>query len=167
MSSPPENIGTTAEALDLRSLCQQIQALLHQSWPGWDAIGALPGFSIHLRANEFPGDCVTFAFGVDRAVEDEGIMSQYVSVERPEPGDIVCYFGSGGLHYGVFLGENRVRSKFGLAHIYEHPMDVVPPMYGAVYQFLRKVHDTPQLEDPEELRRLDAAIERALKGVIY
>lgn len=147
-------------------LQEEVNRLMNMGKKGWDEIGSLPGFSIHRRASESRGDCVTFAFGVDRAVEDEDIMSQYCLVDNPQHGDIIWYIDGGLTHYGIYLGENRVRSKFGVAHVYDHPIEIAPHIFTKNINFLRKTKEKKPQETAKDLRLLEKAVQRALAGVI-
>lgn len=110
---------------------------------GWDAIGEIPGFSIYKKADECSGDAFEFVFG-ERVFSDELLekLNQYGVVDAPQLGDIVFYSGNGFSSIGIYLGDDRVRSKFGFAHVYEHPMRFVPAMYGESVSFLRKKDDS-------------------------
>lgn len=62
----------------------------------------------------------------------------YTEVESPQEGDVVFYFhGESPEHVGIYVGDGKVESKFGIGHIYKHPTESVPTYYGTP-RFFRK-----------------------------
>lgn len=80
--------------------------------------------------------------GLYKASAEFLITHGYQAVDIPEPGDIACYgesvpelpFG----HFGIYLGEGSVRSKFGDADVFDHPWYLVSSSYGDKIFFFRK-----------------------------
>ena len=62
-------------------------------------------------------------------------------VRTPLRGDLVTYFAlqniEHSLHYGIYLGEGMVESKWGEGGLYHHPIFFVPHIYGDGVQFRR------------------------------
>jgi hypothetical protein len=57
-------------------------------------------------------------------------------------GDIVLYFGDPGFkHAARFLEHDRVRSKWGTGHLYEHALWEVPSPYGNDIHFFKPLSD--------------------------
>ncbi len=44
-----------------------------------------------------------------------------------------CPRGNGENHIGIYLGDDRVESKFGYGHVYRHDINSVPQNYGPYY----------------------------------
>jgi hypothetical protein len=126
----------TAEGMDgpereRRLLRQRIDQLLEQK--NYDGIGNLPGFRIVDRTeNRSPKEyCSGYVFGNDKGIgwgnieEKDNVIGTYnkVNITDAQKGDMVVYFDDQGnyQHVGFAEGNNRVRSRFGIAHVYEHP----------------------------------------------
>ncbi len=108
----------------------------------YDDIGQLPGFSLIDRAENRPGaDCDVYVFGAVELIRPgkENVHAHYKQVDKPEAGDIVFYYDADGnwQHTGLASGPETVVSKFGLAHVYEHPVNAVPTFYGNTVKFYR------------------------------
>jgi len=114
----------------------------------FEGIGKLPGYRV-LDRESAVYDCATYALPDSRwADEDvEALLERdYLRVSQPETGDIVAYSSKGkNTHFGILVGKDRVRSKFGVGYVYEHPVDVVPTMYGRVSDYYRRRATIPSL----------------------
>lgn len=106
-------------------------------------------------------DCGDFAFNTANLPQytiingntDPGVLlhrdlPELKLVHEPEKGDVVLYFSNMGhqlnfvAHWGIVTdGQNTplVQSKFGRGHVYEHPLGLVPTIYGNGISFFRKV----------------------------
>jgi hypothetical protein len=65
--------------------------------------------------------------------------------EEVEKGDLVFYFSEDGRikHAGLVVGDNRVESKWGLGHLFQHGLFEVPESYGTRVRFFKKIdYDT-------------------------
>lgn len=90
----------------------------------------------------------------ERSLEPRGLWDNplpflsdhgYTETDSPKPGDIVAY----GLvidrddgqrvamfnHYGIYVGEGRVTSKFDMGHVFQHGLHQVPTNYGSQIAF--------------------------------
>lgn len=72
------------------------------------------------------------------------IARGYLSAINPSDaldGDLVFYFDAQGQfrHAGIVKGENRVVSKWGTGHLYEHGLLEVPESYGTQLRFFRSL----------------------------
>lgn len=134
------------EEMILRQNRLKIKALLYEGKE--DEIEKIGGIKILKRAENrphhksLPEDCVWYVFGYDRSYkaawgEAEKIIAQGEETTQPAAGDYVFYFDSDGnfMHVGISLGGDRVRSKFGIYHVFEHPQKLVPTQYGDVIKF--------------------------------
>lgn len=110
-------------------------------------------------AAQHPGkDCHAYAFGSQGPVADEvgNGYAGYVEVQEPREGDLALYYKRTRRvrnffdpsmeevelalkHSGVCLGNKMVRSKWGQGHVFEHPVDLVPVIYGDEVMFFRRV----------------------------
>lgn len=108
-------------------------------------------------AAQHPGkDCHAYAFDSQGlvTVQDGSGYKGYMEVQESREGDLALYyktikkveFFNPGMnevrmilkHSGICLGNKLVRSKWGQGHVYEHPVDVVPVIYGDEVKFFRK-----------------------------
>jgi len=63
------------------------------------------------------------------------------------PGDMVIYFGAGvPQHAGISKGKDRVESKWGSGHLYEHGVLEVPTKYGDKVKFYSPISKDLALE---------------------
>jgi hypothetical protein len=72
------------------------------------------------------------------------LLDQNALVEMQETdvrrGELVSYFDDGRfMHAGLFLGNHRVASKWGVGHLYEHPLWEVPESYGTTIRFFKRL----------------------------
>lgn len=65
--------------------------------------------------------------------------------DSPKPGDVLAYgfvrrwdpvFELG--HTGIFVGQNRAESKFNEGHVFQHPIEAIPPHLGSEALVFRK-----------------------------
>jgi hypothetical protein len=115
------------------------------------SIDALTKPNENLRYN-----CVMFAFGIEtdseyflmalRCPEDVHANTAFVQfladrgyiVEQSsaEPKALAVYFNDGQVrHIGRVIDNDRVQSKWGIGHLYEHAIFEVPATYGDVVRF--------------------------------
>ncbi len=86
-----------------------------------------------------------------------GRPRQLVSVDRPQKGDIVAYSDPSRTweylprHVGVYVGRGKVRSKWGLRHVFEHGVNQVPTRYGFDVDFYRKTATVSPVEQSPQL----------------
>lgn len=111
----------------------------------WDGIGELPEFRIVQRLDTFPEPVDCFAYLLGEEKKDDKvfeILNQYtlVPIGQMQAGDYVGYFRKHEApeHMGIAVDSKRVRSKFGRAHVYEHPISLVPTNYGNTIRVFRK-----------------------------
>jgi hypothetical protein len=71
---------------------------------------------------------------------DHGHLSE-VTAEDASTGDMVFYFDGQGQfqHAGIVNGGNRILSKWGTGHLYEHELLDVPESYGTQVRFFRSL----------------------------
>ena len=71
---------------------------------------------------------------------DHQLLSE-ISASEAVAGDIVFYFNSEGRakHAGVYVGCNRVRSKWGKGSLFEHELFAVPKSYGESVRYFHKL----------------------------
>jgi hypothetical protein len=71
---------------------------------------------------------------------DEGLLNELVPSDARE-GDLVLYFNEEGRfkHAGLNLGNNRVLSKWGSGHLFEHGLLEVPESYGTKVRFFKRL----------------------------
>lgn len=64
-----------------------------------------------------------------------------ISETEVRPGDMVFYFNDEGRlkHAGIYLGRNRIQSKWGKGHLFEHDLFAVPESYGRTVKYFRKI----------------------------
>ena len=132
----------------------------------YDEIGSIEGFTIiekrnHEEDTKRKFGCVTWIFGGDKNkvkkfTSDSFSPPGYEEVEEPSKGDLVTYFRPATAkrhfaniyeiparptHTGIFVGNGRVQSKFRESHVYEHPLEAVPPEYGSEVRFFREIEE--------------------------
>jgi hypothetical protein len=71
---------------------------------------------------------------------DRNLLSEISMANRNE-GDLVFYFDQQGLfkHAGIVLDDERVRSKWGTGHLFEHGLFDVPESYGTRVKRFKKM----------------------------
>ncbi len=131
----------------------------------WSAVGELPGLSIVDRFSDSSQRymCYWYVFQHEDWYQQleashplyrergellltRGISSLekqgYTRLSTPVVNAVVAYqftrYPSSIAHYGLLVGEDRVRSKFGTGYVYEHPIDCVPNCYGDQVVFFGK-----------------------------
>jgi hypothetical protein len=68
----------------------------------------------------------------------ENVLTE-VTISEARDGDFVVYFSNDQImHTGVWTS-SKVRSKWGLAHLWEHGLYEVPASYGNTVRFFRKL----------------------------
>ena len=119
----------------------------------FDEIAELPGFEkVDDRKNwmEEKGyyTCTSHVFGKGKYVtwikkdDDFDHPDGYFEIDSPEKDDIVFYFNDKyPSHVGKFAGEGKVESKFGIGHIYKHPVMSVPTYYGKPRYFRKNIKE--------------------------
>lgn len=117
----------------------QIDAYLARG--DFDSIGDLPGYAIIERHDGFP-DCIMYSmpeFNWRYEMIEDFLEREYVETTERVPGNLVIYFsGKYPSHAGILQSDTKVRSKFGFGHVYDHPITVVPSMYGTARFFRKK-----------------------------
>lgn len=78
----------------------------------------------------------------DRPYSTPVFLDRFTNVVRiPQRGDLVTYFSPQRqdylLHYGIYVGNGIVESKWGAGGVYQHPIFFVPHIYGDGVQFRR------------------------------
>ena len=72
------------------------------------------------------------------------MLSEKVDVER---GDIVLYFRDGSpTHAGIAIDNERIISKWGIGHLYEHNVNEAPAKYGQDVRYYHSVTAEASLE---------------------
>jgi hypothetical protein len=115
----------------------------------FDEVGELPGFAVHERAEDRIGeDCGVYLFGkgtfIPFAIHQ--VLHAYTEVPVAQADDLLFYIDDTNevVHMGIALGPNTARSKFGLAHVYDHPIKTVPTYYGNIIKIFRDGRDLTQ-----------------------
>jgi RNA polymerase sigma factor (sigma-70 family) len=119
--------------------------------PEMDELGRLPGFSIKIRAHEFPWkDCLIYLCFLrpdltDLFVRPMERILEYgfteVGMDKRGHGDIMIYEAAGRVqHFGIVAEDGRVESKFNIYHVFIHPPLAVPTSYGTPH-FYRQHED--------------------------
>lgn len=133
----------TFAELERETLRREIDTLLARA--DFERIGAVRKYSIVERAVGWP-DCITYAlpeFDWRNELIEIFLEREYTEVAHGETGDVVLYFESKDSqfpsHVGILQERGIVRSKFGFGYVYDHPVDLVPTMYGTG-RFFRKRH---------------------------
>lgn len=96
-------------------------------------IECLPYIAFSGRCHEYAFERILPTCGETLYAESfsSTILAQYFSVTgKPKKGDLVVYFNIGIVHWGIYLGNGRVESKWGAAYVYRHPFFDVPSSYG-------------------------------------
>ncbi len=78
---------------------------------------------------------------------DERLLEEIAPRDARE-GVIVVYFNEAGLfkHAGITVREDRVVSKWGTGHLFEHGLFEVPESYGTKVRFFRKLRQATAYE---------------------
>ena len=86
-------------------------------------------------------DCIMYALGTKEHLgNDVYDMCEEVEQGKEQPGDFVAYASMHGdiRHFGIYLGDNMVLSKWGAGGpVLRHPIDQVPSPWGLYVEFLR------------------------------
>ena len=56
-----------------------------------------------------------------------------------QDGDFIVYFSDGLIMHSGLYSNGKVRSKWGLCHLWEHKINEVPNSYGQEFRFFRRV----------------------------
>jgi len=127
----------------------------------FDGIGNLKGIRIveyrdNQRDYQNKFGCVTWIFSGDKNKVEKFTSNPlappgYKEVYSPKKGDLVTYYLPAKLdkyfmdvyppqptHSGIYVGGNKIHSKFRESHVYEHPLEAIPPSYGTEVKFFRK-----------------------------
>ncbi|TAM40444.1 NUDIX domain-containing protein, partial [bacterium] len=105
----------------------------------YDEIGCLPGYQIVDRTENGLDDCIVYAanqLGIKLyalfSYEKLRAIFLEISLHDAKNNDLVTYVHTSGLvaHYGIYLGDGIVKSKLDKAHVYSHPIWLVPLIYG-------------------------------------
>jgi hypothetical protein len=71
-------------------------------------------------------------------VHDQGAL--LARSGTPQAGDLALYCEQGRFtHAGVVISAERIQSKWGCGHLYEHPLLEVPTSYGAEVRFYQPI----------------------------
>jgi hypothetical protein len=70
----------------------------------------------------------------------KGFLSE-IDPQDVQDGDLVFYFNVDGRfkHAGIMVSKERVLSKWGTGHLFEHALDEVPESYGAKTRFFKNL----------------------------
>lgn len=132
----------------------------------YDKLGTVPGIRIIEKSNcvptNPPKDCANYVFQKEewyKNISRRQILFEtydrtlsflrkqgYTPTPSPQVGDLIAYctaYLRGGTHishYGVVskvVGSSiEIQSKWNHGHVFEHPFQIVPPLYGCGYTFL-------------------------------
>ncbi|MBI2172644.1 MAG: hypothetical protein HYT73_00335 [Candidatus Aenigmarchaeota archaeon] len=112
----------------------------------FDRIGDLPGVMLYEK-RDVEADARNCFFG-DRYFFEAEFWERYGPVKglegheeaaEPEEGDVVIYVNMAtGQNVGIYVGDGRVRLKWGFGHVYEHDLGSVPSIYGNEVRFFRR-----------------------------
>jgi len=71
---------------------------------------------------------------------DQGLVDE-VSPSAARQGDLLFYFDDEGrfTHAGLWVGNQRVVSKWGIGHLYEHGLFELPESYGTNVRFFKRL----------------------------
>jgi hypothetical protein len=71
---------------------------------------------------------------------DNGFLTE-IKPQNVRNGDLVFYFNVDGRfkHAGIMVSKDRVLSKWGMGHLFEHALDEVPESYGAETRFFKNL----------------------------
>lgn len=135
----------TPENLDIRS---KIDKLFKR-----DLINEFPEIKM-LDHIDFTGVCYHYAFckvfntyniplNIHQLEGNTEIIKKYfTSTVTPEKGDLVVYYSykssienAHPLHYGIFILDNLIESKWGQGDVYQHPAFYIPDIYGNYLKF--------------------------------
>jgi hypothetical protein len=107
---------------------------------------------VALRHDTFPDSCFAAHMIATRLVE--------AAESEIEDGSIVMYFGSANPKHAGIVVQNRVVSKWGTGHLWQHTAFEVPTSYGNTIRVFRR------LDSGEVLDRFQIYVERLVgKGV--
>jgi len=120
---------------------------LYFAYGRMDSIAEVDGIVVVLWKHETHGDCLDYIR--DNVAEVPGRRHNwnmappgFRMVYEPLEGDIVAYFLWGrASHIGVKTGNGRVTSKWGKSHVLNHPLELVPTIYGNEVRFYRPIKD--------------------------
>jgi hypothetical protein len=64
-----------------------------------------------------------------------------VSAKQATDGDLAVYFTDDGRvkHGGLYVGNERVESKWGMGHLFQHAIFEVPESYGTKVKFFKQI----------------------------
>ncbi|MBY0529543.1 MAG: hypothetical protein K2P51_05060 [Rhabdochlamydiaceae bacterium] len=105
----------------------------------------------HLSYIKFFGVCHQYAFGralstypicpdmPEHKIYGGEILKKYFTVTTsPQKGDLVVYYDSISIkHWGIYLGDDRVESKWGLGSVYRHHLIDAPSEYSDTIRCFR------------------------------
>ena len=96
--------------------------------PGYSAI-AERGFNVVFAGRKFAHWLI-----------DRNLLRE-IPMNIAQDGDFVFYFDDRSLfrHAGVMIGKERVRSKWGTGHLFEHGVFEVPESYGTTVRFFKQM----------------------------
>ena len=114
----------------------------------FDEIGNLEGIVI-IERRDHKADhaaeymCERFALGAD--IANYQIVGEYANpgrgrpvIESPQAGDLAIYSLEGEVkHFGRVADNQKIRSKWGASHIFEHDIGAVPIHYGDTITFFK------------------------------
>ena len=93
----------------------------------------------YLTIATYPGINVYSGAEFAQWLIDRGYLAEVLQANAAQ-GDFVTYFnGSHFKHIGILLDGQRVVSKWGEGHLYEHALWEVPESYGTGVQFFRSL----------------------------
>lgn len=83
---------------------------------------------------------------------EELLSMGYEPVKEPKPGDLVVYYQQPHpeaplrpVHYGIFVGQGNVRSKWGVESVFTHKLCDVPLEFGDTFEFFRKKNKSEEV----------------------
>ncbi len=168
-------VGNPGKDLGLRVALQQITEELKESSVGEqvqriaDLASEYPHsirliqLAIASEPDSFAFNCHAYTFDIYRAPEFKRLYRAEVvpngrfvagligsllhETSKPVQEDFVLYFENGLIkHSGIFLGNGRVRSKWGGAHTWEHALCEVPSGFGCIVHYYEHVPADPVLK---------------------
>ncbi len=125
---------------------QELTVLFRKS--RWGQIGRTPGIKVieSSRAYESNIDCAAYALGlIGEPLLDKWIeLSLSLEVDQICSGDIIYYYGPNSIirrspkHTGIMIDNQTVLSKWNHGSVYEHPVWLVPSVFGNEVKVVRR-----------------------------
>lgn len=147
----PDDLNCERELADVAGL------VIYRSSKEFEESDRCVEFAFEEEIEKWPRGNITLHAWPLRRLEYCGYQPLFAQ-ESPRPGDVVVYRRQAdvgeqlifldlhiepdeliAVHFGIYLGDGMVRSKFGPGAAFDHPLEVIPPGYGDSAIFVRKV----------------------------